>query len=90
MKRVTSIADAAKESKEDTIILVDEADKLFVDDGLDPPKKCKVCIGFTATIPSGDEGYFVQSRLQNLGFHIWKELGYKEEVREIEATATGF
>ena len=52
--------------------MVDEADKLFVDDVKGTLKRCKACIGFTATIPSGREGEVVQSRLENLKFEVWR------------------
>ena len=48
---------AAEEvTDKNTIVLVDEADKLFIDDVEGPPRDYKACIGFTATIPSGKEG----------------------------------
>ena len=47
------------EADDNAVVLVDEADKLFVDDVQKPLKRCKACIGFTATIPSGREGKVV-------------------------------
>ena len=65
-----------EEPDENALILVDEADKLFIDDVEEPPRKCKACIGFTATIPSGEEGVVVQNRLEQLKVKIWNKLGY--------------
>ena len=65
-----------EEPDENALILVDEADKLFIDDVEEPPRKCKACIGFTATIPSGKEGKVVQDRLEKLNVKIWSQLGY--------------
>ena len=60
-----------EEDDKNALILVDEADKLFIDDMEEPPRKRKACIGFTATIPSGKEGKVVQNRLEKLNVKIW-------------------
>ena len=50
--RVVSIDAAEGISDNNAIILVDEADKIFVWDKRKPPKKCRACIGLTATVPA--------------------------------------
>ena len=59
LKLVVGIEQAMAEADDNAVVLVDEADKLFVDDVKKPVKRCKACIGFTATIPSGREGKVV-------------------------------
>ena len=82
---------AAEEvTDKNTIILVDEADKLFIDDLQGPPKVCQACIGFTATIPTGKEGEVVQDRLDKLNIKIWNNFGYKDEDREPESEVASF
>ena len=76
LERVVGIKAAERISDKNTIVLVDEADKLFIDDLERPPKDRKACIGFTATIPSGKEGEVVQGRLEKLNVKIWDQLGY--------------
>ena len=73
-----------EEPDENALVLVDEADKLFVDDAEEPPRKCKACVGFTATIPSGKEGVVVQNRLEQLKVKIWNELGYQHIDRDVD------
>ena len=52
LQQVVGIEAAEKVEDKNKIILVDEADKMFIDDVKRPPKNCKVCIGLTGTIPS--------------------------------------
>lgn len=69
--------EAEERSDKDTVLLVDEADKLFVDDKKNPPVNCKAIIGFTATIPSGAEGGYIEKRLKDkLNFLICDNFGY--------------
>ena len=68
--RVVGIEAAYRETNKDTIILVDEADQLFVKEKRKPPRDCKVCCGFTATIPEGESQSFIGRRLVTLGFKI--------------------
>ena len=52
LKRVVGLAEAKEASDKHTILLIDEADKLLIDDLQEAPKNCRACIGFTATIPN--------------------------------------
>ena len=63
LHRVVSIDAAEGISDKNTLILVDEADKLFVWDKSRPPKKCKACIGLTATVPHSEGRSYIQERL---------------------------
>ena len=76
MERVVGMKAAEEVADKNTIVLVDEADKLFIDDMEEPPRYRRACIGFTATIPSGKEGQVVQNRLEKLNIKIWDQLGY--------------
>ena len=84
LKLVVGIEQAMVEATDNAVVLVDEADKLFVDDVKGTLKRCKACIGFTATIPSGREGEVVQSRLENLKFEIWRQLGYQHDEFDVD------
>ena len=71
IERVVGLAAAKPHLSPKTVLLVDEADKIFIDQGLVPPSKCLACIGFTATIPTNGDGWsFVNSRLVSLGFKV--------------------
>ena len=61
--RVVSIDAAAGISDTNALILVDEADKIFVWDKSRPPKKCKACIGLTATVPDSEGRSYIRKRL---------------------------
>ena len=61
--RVVSIDAAEGISDTNALILVDEADKIFVWDKSRPPKKCKACIGLTATVPDSEGRSYIQKRL---------------------------
>ena len=52
LERVVGLKEASKASDSQTILLIDEADKLLIDDLQEAPKNCRACIGFTATIPN--------------------------------------
>ena len=52
LKRVVGLEEAAAVSNNQTVLLIDEADKLIIDDLQLAPKNCRACIGFTATIPN--------------------------------------
>ena len=51
LKLVVGIEEINNEANKDTLLLIDEADKLFIDDVNCLPKNYKACTGFTATIP---------------------------------------
>ena len=59
--------------------MVDEADKIFVWDEREPPKKCKACIGLTATVPAPGGRSYIQERLKSLNFKLFskEDLGYR-------------
>ena len=48
--------EAEKRSNKGTIIIADEVDSMIIDKLEDPPKSCCAFVGFTATIPSNEEG----------------------------------
>ena len=50
-------------------MIVDEADKIFIDDVKDVPKLVKCVIGLTASVPGTEEGHYINKRLQHLEFH---------------------
>ena len=56
LRRVVGMKAAKDVADKSTIVLVDEADKLYIDNREHPLKDCIACIGFTATIPTGEEG----------------------------------
>ena len=85
LKRAVGMKAAERISNKESIILVDEADKLLVDDAEEPPKNFKACIGFTATIPSGTEGKVVQDRLRKFRVEIWNNFGYKNDGLNVDA-----
>ena len=45
-----------------TVLLIDEADKLLVDDLGKAPSNCRACIGFTATIPNHEQEACFEAR----------------------------
>ena len=59
--------EATKESGFKTAIIVDEADAVFIDQLKECPKKCRLLIGLTATLPKEDglEGGFIKNRLKH-------------------------
>ena len=85
LKQAVGMKAAERISNKDSIILIDEADKLLIDDAEEPPKNCKACIGFTATIPSGKEGDVVQDRLKKFKIEIWNNFGYKNDGLNVDA-----
>ena len=83
--------EAEERSDKDTVLLVDEADKLFVDDKKNPPVNCKAIIGFTATIPSGAEGGYIEKRLKDkLNFLICDNFGYPPDEMKLDGEVQGF
>ena len=52
LKRVVGLQAATAASDNNTVILIDEADKILIDELGKVPTKCRACIGFTATIPN--------------------------------------
>ena len=56
IERVVGMQEAEKRSNKGTIIIADEVDSMIIDKLQDPPKSCRAFVGFTATIPSSDEG----------------------------------
>ena len=72
-----------------TVILIDEADKQLIDDRKKPPTQCKVCIGFTATIPSHDQTSCFETRwLQSLNFSIKSDFGYDQKLKKVDYLAS--
>ena len=63
LKLVVGIEEINEVANKDTILLIDEADKLFIDEINCLPANIKACTGFTATIPSCKESEIVQERL---------------------------
>lgn len=53
-------------------MIVDEADKVFIDELRDVPKQLKCLIGLTASVPAerGEEGGFIHEHLDKIGFHF--------------------
>ena len=71
VKRVVGWENALNYSAHTTIYIVDEADKIFVDNAQRLPPRFKAIIAFTATVPQHDqEGEFVQKRLDSLNFNV--------------------
>ena len=66
LKLVVGIEEMVKETNRNTLLLVDEADKLFIDEVNGLPKNYKACTAFTATIPTNDESEIVQNRLTKM------------------------
>ena len=77
IKRVVGWENALNHSSPNTIYIVDEADKIFVDDAQRLPTRFKAIIAFTATVPQHEqEGEFVQRRLDSLKFNVIQDLGF--------------
>ena len=49
-------------------MIVDEADKIFIDDLKDVPRNVRCVIGLTASVPLS-EGDYINDRLAKLKFH---------------------
>ena len=78
VERVVGWETALSHSGHNTIYVVDEADKFFVDDTMELPPAYKSVIAFTATVPQDEqEGETVRSRLTSLGFEVINELGFE-------------
>ena len=91
LKLVVGIEEINNEANKDTLLLIDEADKLFIDDVNCLPKNYKACTGFTATIPSSQESDIVQKRLGKiLNFGILGDWGYPDEAREPDEEVDSF
>ena len=83
MKSVVGIEEMDQEADRDTLLLIDEADKMLIDDMKCLPRNYKACTGFTATIASSDESNIVKKRLEKtLNFGIKADWGYPVENRE--------
>ena len=91
LKLVVGNEEMKKETNKDTILLIDEADKMFIDDMNCLPGNQKACTGFTATIPSSREGEIVRERLiEKLNFGILSDWGYPDENREPDEEVDSF
>ena len=68
---------ALEHAGNNTIYIIDEADKLFVDDAVQLPAQYKSVIAFTATVPQNNQdGIIVQERLKDLRFEVVSDLGF--------------
>ena len=71
LKLVVGIEEMDQEADRDTLLLIDEADKMLIDDMNGLPRNYKACTGFTATIASNEESNIVKKRLEKtLNFGI--------------------
>ena len=78
LKRVVGLKAATDESDKNTVILIDEADRLLIDDLSKAPTNCRTCIGFTATIPNHEQDSCFEARwLRYLNFSIKSNFGYE-------------
>ena len=72
-------------SNNSTVLLIDEADKLLIDNLGKAPSNCRACIGFTATIPNHkQEAYFETTWLKHQNFCISSDFGYEQETKGID------
>ena len=79
------LAEASDASDNQTVLLIDEADRLLIDDLQEAPKNCRACIGFTATIPDhSQESCFEAMWLKHLKFEIRINFGYSETLKDID------
>ena len=70
--RVVGLEAGVRNCDKSSIMIVDEADKIFIDELQDVPKQLKCLIGLTASVPEkrGQEGGFIHERLEHIGFHL--------------------
>ena len=72
-------------SNNSTVLLIDEADKLLIDNLGKAPSNCRACIGFTATIPNHEQEACFEARwLKDQHFSIRSDFGYKQETKDID------
>ena len=84
MERVVGLEEANAATDKQTVLIIDEADKLFIDDLKKPLTNCKACIGFTATIPNHKQETCFEARwLKHLNFEIRSSFGFDDELKSV-------